>query len=400
MKDKRKFIILLLLSTAVVCICSCPVIFLSDTPSQDNTQENALNSPGTTQWTISITEIAQHEDEQTKTVQALLSQAALAQTQASEALLSPPDDPLITMLTTIAMQKTELLLTPEAIRTTGASKTQASQPTQPPIVPAVASHDCVPDSTQRDLAQLVRVIDGDTIDVVVNGQIQRVRYIGMDTPENGDNYFAESASANENLISGQTLTLVKDVSETDLYGRLLRYVFVGDDVFVNYELVRQGYAQISTYPPDVACLSYFLEAQSYARELGLGFWGLPLIVPTSPPPTEGPQPQPGRVIIDYINYDGIVHQVESDEYVVIKNTGSTAVDITSWRINADDPGQDFYFPSFSLQSGQSCRVYTNEIHPETCGFSFGSGQAIWANSGECGHSFNSSGAEVDTYCYN
>lgn len=75
------------------------------------------------------------------------------------------------------------------------------------------------------------------------------------------------------------------------------------------------------------------------------------------------------------------------------------MDLAGWRLNADDAGQDFWFPSFALQSGQSCRVYTNEGHPESCGFSFGNGQALWANDGECGHLFDPSGAEVSTYCY-
>jgi hypothetical protein len=74
-----------------------------------------------------------------------------------------------------------------------------------------------------------------------------------------------------------------------------------------------------------------------------------------------------------------VSQVESDEYAVITNTGAAPVNLSGWRLNADDPGQDFYFPNYDLASGHSFRVYTNEIHPESCGFSFGSGKALWAN---------------------
>lgn len=133
---------------------------------------------------------------------------------------------------------------------------------------------CVPQNTQRDQAQLIRVIDGDTIEVVVNGETRKVRYIGMDTPENGDTFFTEAAEANAQLVTGQTLTLVKDVSETDRYDRLLRYVFVGDNIFVNYELVNQGIAQIATYPPDVACEELFRDAQTNAIETQRGLWGV------------------------------------------------------------------------------------------------------------------------------
>jgi hypothetical protein len=105
------------------------------------------------------------------------------------------------------------------------------------------------------------------------------------------------------------------------------------------------------------------------------------------------------VRITYIRYDGDVPRVESDEYAVIENLGGSPVNLKGWRLNAGDPGQDFTFPDFELQPGRQCRVYTNEYHPEYCGFSFGSGKAIWNNEGDCGHLYDANGAEVSTYCY-
>jgi hypothetical protein len=71
-----------------------------------------------------------------------------------------------------------------------------------------------------------------------------------------------------------------------------------------------------------------------------------------------------------------------------------------WHLKADDLGQDFWFPDFVLQPGHECRVYTNEDYPESCGFNFHyTDSALWANSGECGHLYDPSGAEVSTYCY-
>jgi hypothetical protein len=112
-----------------------------------------------------------------------------------------------------------------------------------------------------------------------------------------------------------------------------------------------------------------------------------------------PAQQPGKVIIQSVFYDGAVPRVESDEYAVVANVGGTSASIGGWRLNAGDPGQDFVFPSFDLQPGQACRVYTNEYHPEHCGFSFGSGKAIWNNKGDCGHLYDMSGQEVSQYCY-
>lgn len=104
-------------------------------------------------------------------------------------------------------------------------------------------------------------------------------------------------------------------------------------------------------------------------------------------------------MISSIRYDGDVPQVESDEYAVITNRGSAVVNMGNWRLNAGEPDQNFTFPSFDLQPGQSCRVYTNEHHPESCGFSFGRGDAIWRNSSDCGYLYDASGAEVSRYCW-
>ena len=92
-------------------------------------------------------------------------------------------------------------------------------------------------------------------------------------------------------------------------------------------------------------------------------------------------------------------RVESDEYAEITNLGAGSANLLGWRLNAGDPGQNFYFPNFTLNPGQSCRVYTNEIHPEHCGFSFGRGSAIWSNSGDCGYLYDDGGALVSDYCY-
>ena len=121
---------------------------------------------------------------------------------------------------------------------------------------------------------------------------------------------------------------------------------------------------------------------------------VPTLAPTAPPP-----PPSANVVISFVFFDGVVKRVESDEYAQITNQGSSPVNLSGWRLNADDPGQDFWFPSFELQPGQSCRVYTNETHPDSCGGTFGSGQAIWNNKEDCGHLFNAEGVEVSTYCY-
>ncbi|RJQ54073.1 MAG: hypothetical protein C4521_04260 [Actinobacteria bacterium] len=133
-------------------------------------------------------------------------------------------------------------------------------------------------------AVVSRVIDGDTVELA-NGR--RVRYIGIDTPERGKPYCEEASSRNRRLVEGKRVKLVKDVSETDKYGRLLRYVYVGS-TFVNAALVRDGYAMAYTYPPDVKYADYFVWLQGQARTANRGLWGSETVAPTRGSPGEYP----------------------------------------------------------------------------------------------------------------
>lgn len=123
-----------------------------------------------------------------------------------------------------------------------------------------------------------RVVDGDTIQLI-NGD--KVRYIGVDTPETVDprkavECFGKQASEiNKELVEGKTVRLESDVSDTDRYGRKLRYVFVVDgeeEIFVNEYLIRNGFGFSSSYAPNIKYLDLFDEAQREAEVNNLGFW--------------------------------------------------------------------------------------------------------------------------------
>jgi len=111
-------------------------------------------------------------------------------------------------------------------------------------------------------------------------------------------------------------------------------------------------------------------------------------------------PKVAKVVIATINYDGVVKRTESDEYVEITNQGNAVADISGWKMNADDKDQDFVFPQgTTLAPSQSIRVYTNEVHAETGGFSFGSKVAIWNNLKDNGQLFDDKGNLVSEFGY-
>jgi len=126
---------------------------------------------------------------------------------------------------------------------------------------------------------VTRVVDGDTIKLEDG---RTLRYIGIDTPETVapqkpvECFGQEASEFNRNLVEGKSVWLEKDVSETDRYGRLLRYVYLDPEASlsaqVNYRLVAEGYAYASSYPPDVKWQSVFAEVQRQAREQGIGMW--------------------------------------------------------------------------------------------------------------------------------
>lgn len=129
-------------------------------------------------------------------------------------------------------------------------------------------------------AVVSRVVDGDTIDLA-NGQI--VRFVGIDTPETVDPrrpvgcFGKEASNETKSLLTGREIILQKDVSDVDKYKRLLRYVFLplenGQTLFVNDYLVREGFAKVLTYPPDIKYNEEFRQAETDAKEHKKGLWG-------------------------------------------------------------------------------------------------------------------------------
>jgi|SRR3989344_3708624 len=123
--------------------------------------------------------------------------------------------------------------------------------------------------------KVVQAIDGDTVELI-NGQ--RLRYVGIDTPEEFDErkpvqcFAHKAAEKNRELVSGHMVTFHKDVTATDMYGRLLGYVYLEDGTFVNLEMVKQGFAFSYVYPPDVAKTEIFRKAETEARTQKLGLW--------------------------------------------------------------------------------------------------------------------------------
>jgi len=129
-------------------------------------------------------------------------------------------------------------------------------------------------------ATVTKIVDGDTIWVDLTGDgvgDSKVRYIGIDTPEttfgHHDCYGQEATERNRTLCAGRQVALEKDVSETDRYDRLLRYVYLADGTWINGQLVREGYARVTIYPPDRRYEGQLYALQALAQADRAGGWG-------------------------------------------------------------------------------------------------------------------------------
>lgn len=154
------------------------------------------------------------------------------------------------------------------------------------------------------IAKITNVIDGDTF-TIEGGKV--VRMIGIDTPETVrpskpvQCYGKEASLKTQELLEGKEVKLEKDVSETDKYNRLLRYVYI-DDIFVNEYLVKEGYAKSSSYPPDIKYQDKFIEAQKKAQEENKGLWNISACPTATPKPIVTAKPSTLKPVPNTTNY--------------------------------------------------------------------------------------------------
>jgi micrococcal nuclease len=152
-----------------------------------------------------------------------------------------------------------------------------------PALVALAVAACAtssPASQPPGRAIVAHVVDGDTIDVTIGGHRERVRLIGINTPETVDprrpvECFGHEASLHTSTLlpEGTEVDLVRDVEPRDAYGRLLAYVYRRPDgLFVNLDLAEQGYADLLTFPPNIAHVDEFRAAVAAARRASRGLW--------------------------------------------------------------------------------------------------------------------------------
>lgn len=239
--------------------------------------------------------------------------------------------------------------------------------------------------------QTTRVIDGDSIELPDNTE---VRLLGINTPERGQPYYQEAGDRLKELIQGRNMTLEGDAQDKDQYGRLLRYVFA-DGLFVNLQLVREGYASVYIIPPNVKYEAELRSAENEAKTLKLRLWKQP----------SGEGVCDNRCIgILYFTWNAEGNDCDNPngEYVTLANSCPHSCDMTGWTVKDDSSRDPYVFPALVLESGAKVTLYTG------CGTNTktqlywcisGSCPAVWNNDGDTLYLRNDKGELVVNYTY-
>jgi endonuclease YncB( thermonuclease family) len=213
-----------------------------------------------------------------------------------------------------------------------------------------------------DTGTVIQVLDGDTCRLHDG---REVRYLGIDAPESGDPWAEEATAAHNKLVANRSVRLEGGRPAEDRNGRFLAYAFVGQ-TFVNEELVRQGVAHVRR-PVSTEYRQRLPDAQDEARLAGRGIWAGASNV--------------SLAITDLQVKQGRGQDALNNEYVVIQNRGSNAVDITGWSL-LDEGNHRYLFPNFVLGPDAKVSVRTGVGQNTATDLYWGSRTAIWNDTGD------------------
>ncbi|WKZ38290.1 MAG: thermonuclease family protein [Anaerolineales bacterium] len=240
-----------------------------------------------------------------------------------------------------------------------------------------SAHACIR-AQEPQYAMVVSITDGDTIRVLLDGEVIPLRYIGMDTPEKNEPFGSEASQTNSELVAGKDVILYRDVSERDAFDRILRFVFVGD-TFINHEMIRQGYATAFRYPPDTSCAAVFEQADNEARATGMGMWQAQATFEATAPEE--------TLVITFVN--------KVAEYADIQNQSSEPINLAGWRLVSEKGSQSCTLSGI-IQPGETLRVWAGPGAGE--GFNCGFGSNIWNNNEpDPGVLYNPQNIEISRY---
>ena len=357
------------------------------------------------------------------TTQPSTTQAPTTTTQATTSV-STTQTATATVQTTATQSATTVQTTtvqPTTISTTTRSTTTTPPPsTTTSITPTTTTEEPVDSSPQTSwTVEVVRVVDGDTYEVEFpDGHTENVRLLGVDTPEvhventpdefegipttqDGKDWLRDwghkASEYARTQVAGETVTIKTDdrADRRGSYGRLLVYVYTDDRKSVNEMLIEQGYARM--YDSEFSQRSEFASDEQTAQENHVGLWNYEA-------PEDGGDGDSGsssQLVVSNIHADaaGNDHDNLNEEYITFTNKGDDELTLTSWTIE-DAVNHEYSVPEFTLGAHESVTLYTGSGTNSASKLYWGSGSAIWNNTGDTIIVTTSSGETVIQKEYN
>ncbi|MBI2542739.1 MAG: thermonuclease family protein [Candidatus Aenigmarchaeota archaeon] len=234
--------------------------------------------------------------------------------------------------------------------------------------------------TQENLVNVTQVFDGDTIEIETG---EKVRLLGINTPEKSEAHYQEAKDRLSELVGGRQVKLERTNEDKDKYGRLLRYVFVGDDN-INVIMLDEGYATLYVFTPD----KYYSElknAEMEARESVRGLWSVR-----------------NEICIEVVNFNynavGNDNENLNDEYVIFRNICKSDVNMVGWI--AKDEGTNIYtFKNFTVKEGSGFTLFSGKGTDSNDELYWSSRLAVWNNAGDTLFLRDGEGNLVLSYSY-
>jgi micrococcal nuclease len=255
----------------------------------------------------------------------------------------------------------------------------ATSPPPDPTEPPISAGPTQPDGLES--TSVAQVIDGDTIELADG---RRVRYVGINTPERNQPYYAEATDTNRQLVAGKQIFLEFDVETFDQYGRSLAYIWA-DGLLVNREIVARGFANAYTVPPNVKYDAEFRAAEQAARNAERGLWaGADVAL---------------KITDLNANAPGNDNENPNGEWIEVANQGAEPVSMAGYTLK-DEANHIYTFADFTLPSGAAFRLYSGQGADSATDLYWGySGDSVWNNGGDTAFLRDAEGRLVDTYAY-
>ncbi|MBN1299274.1 MAG: thermonuclease family protein [Actinobacteria bacterium] len=245
---------------------------------------------------------------------------------------------------------------------------------------------------KEPLYKVTEIIDGDTLIV---DDSETVRLTGINTPESGMFFYEEAKAVLAIICGGKEISLEKDVTDRDQYGRLLRYAFAGN-VFINLEMVKKGFASAFTLPPDIKYQDLFIDAERTARSKNLGLWERSeynYVISVS-----GQKSQAAISIEIHWDADGDDKKNMNDEYVSFKNNTDKNIDIGGWTVK-DSATNTYEFKKYCFKSCDEITLYSGQGNDGEGNFYWKSNMPVWNNSTDTLYLRDSKGLLVSIFSY-